>query len=255
MVDDLQARAGVDAKLATRTALFGLLQSLPTPVISEMAALGGYDFVLLDAQHGGFSPLNILPILYALKSMNCCSIVRLREQNPHILTQFLDFGVDGVVVPNVRTRNEAQAIAGAARCPPHGTRSLGASLHRSTCYGRTVSEYHARLFVLIETNIGAENAHEIMEVDGIDGAVIGPYDLSADLGCLGDFSTSAYMDAFSSIETAALKHGKLVGTALHPGFSAEALIARGHRLLIAGADSPLICRAFELHLCRMRSSS
>ena len=254
-----EANRGIGVRLADRKTLYGLLQSLPSPAVSEMAGLAGYDFVLLDAEHGGFAPPDILPALYALASTDCASIVRLRDHDPHVLGQCLDLKVDGILAPNVRSR--AEALVRAMEYPPKGSRSFGASLHRATSYGKAVPEHVAGpraatcLFVLIESQAGAEHAHEILAVDGVDGVIIGPYDLSADLGSAGDFSTSLYADAFMAIEAAAVDHHKLLGAALHPAFSASDLIARGHRLLIAAADTPLIREAFESHLLQARASS
>jgi len=236
-------------RLSTRPALLGMLLSQPNLVLSEMAGVCGYDFLLLDGEHGVFSEPDILNTLQLLAGVDVASLVRLAGHDTHALGRYLDMGADAIVVPNVSTAEQARTLARAMVYPPAGTRGFGAPLHRATRYGLEVEAHlksprgHASLWVIIESALGAQNAAEILAVEGIDGVIIGPSDLSADLGRVGDFAQPGYAQAFERIEQAALKHNKLLGTAPHPGHSIEALRGRGHRLFIIGADMALLREA------------
>jgi len=109
------------------------------------------------------------------------------------------------------------------------------------------------LVLIIESALGVANVEDILAVEGVDGVFIGPSDLTADLGCAGDFSQPVYAQAVERIERAAAAQGKLLGTAPHPGYPLEALLARGHRLFVIGADMPLFCEAMSAQVAQAKS--
>src|SRR6185437_16038319 len=125
----------------------------------------------------------------------------------------------------------------------------GAAAHRATRYGldvvanRNVPPANVSLLVMIESAVGVTNAREILAVEGVDGAIVGPSDLSADLGAPGDFSRPSYQEALELIERAAAASGKLLGTAPHEGYALDTLYARVHRILLVGVDVSLIREA------------
>jgi 4-hydroxy-2-oxoheptanedioate aldolase len=144
--------------------------------------------------------------------------------------------------------------------PPKGTRGVGASMHRATRYGLDFAPHleapreGAALLVIIESTLGAANAEDILGVEGVDGVVLGPFDLSADAGRVGDFTTPAFVEAVARVERAASTRGKILGTAPYRGSPADALLARGHRLLIVGSDVSLIREAMTGQLEKARAA-
>jgi 4-hydroxy-2-oxoheptanedioate aldolase len=255
----VNARPSLHGRLSQRQSLIALLQTHPNPALAEIAAVCGYDVVILDDEHGVFTAADFLQSIRLLTSTDTAVFVRIREGDMHAVGRFLDMGVDGIVVPGVGTAEQASACVRAMAYPPHGTRGFGASVHRGTRYGLDVSEHmraprgHAALVVMIESAASVANIESILSIDGVDAAIVGPSDLSANLGKLGDFANSAYTEAMSRIERAAAASGKMLGTAPHPGHSVEALSARGHRFFIAGADTMLIREALASALERTRS--
>jgi len=173
--------------------------------------------------------------------------------------RYLDMGADGIVVPNVSTAEQARSLARAMEYPPAGTRCFGAPLHRATRYGLDLARHvkapreGVALLVIIESSAGVANVEDILAVEGIDGVIIGPSDLTADLGCARDFSHVAYVQAVARIEQAARARGKLLGTAPHPGSPVEALVARGHRLLIISDDVSLMREAMSAQVAQARA--
>jgi 4-hydroxy-2-oxoheptanedioate aldolase len=245
-------------RLSTQRALIGLLQTHPNTALAEMGGMCGYDFLVLDGEHGLFSEVDYFQTLQALAAADILAMVRLRKHDEQALGRYLDMGANAIVVPNVSTAEEARTMVRAMVYPPGGTRGFGAPLHRATRYGMDLLA-HLRapredvcLVVIIESVRGLANVEDILAVEGVDGVIIGPSDLTADLGCAGDFSQPAYVQAVARIEQAVAARGKILGTVPHPGFPLEALLERGHRLLILGADMSLIREAMTSQVARAK---
>jgi 2-keto-3-deoxy-L-rhamnonate aldolase RhmA len=141
--------------------------------------------------------------------------VRVAANDPVLVKQALELGADGVQIPMVSTAADAEAAVRAAKYPPAGRR--GAGLGRAAGYGRDLSAYlrdanrSTAVLAMIETAAGVENAAEIAAVEGVDGIVVGPLDLSGDLGVLGEMSHPAVEGAFERVIDAAGAAGKKVG--------------------------------------------
>jgi 4-hydroxy-2-oxoheptanedioate aldolase len=246
-------------RLSTQRALIGFLQTHPNPLLAEIAGMCGYDFLLMDGEHGVFSEMDYLHTLQAIAGWDILGMVRLREHDAKAVGRYLDMGVDVIVAPNVTSEEQARALVRAMSYPPSGTRGFGASLHRATRYGVDMACHleapreAAALLVIIESALGVANVEDIVAVEGVDGVIVGPFDLTAELGALGEFASPAYTQAIARIERAATTRGKLVGTVPHPGNSLEALLSRGHRVFIVGADMPLVREAMSATLAKAKS--
>jgi len=236
------------------------LQTHPHPALSELAGISGYDFIFLDGEHGLFSEQDFAHALRALESSDITRFIRLRGIDTHAVGHYLDLGADGIVAPGVSTADDARALVTAMSYPPAGTRGFAASLHRSTRYGVDVQSHlkdptgGASLFIILESALGVANAEEIIAVDGVHGVIIGPFDLSAAMGCAGDFAQPAFLQAVQRIESICNSRQKLLGTAPYPGVTIPELFARGHRLFIIGADMPLMREAMGSQLRAARSA-
>ena len=255
----MKPRLSVRERLSVRRALIGLIQTHPNPPLAEMAGMCGYDFLMLDCEHGWFSEMELLQTMQAIGSTEIAALVRLRGHDLQALGRYMDMGVDGIIVPNVGTADQARALVRAMVYPPAGTRGFAAPAHRASGYGLNLAAHmksprdRVCLVVIIESGEGVANAADIAAVEGVDGVFIGPADLSADLGCAGDYTQPAYQEALARIERAANRCGKLVGTAPHPGQPLEALVARGYRLLIVSGDMPLIREAMSDDVAKAKS--
>jgi 4-hydroxy-2-oxoheptanedioate aldolase len=236
-------------RLTTERALFGLQQTHPNPPLAEMAGICGYDFLMLDAEHGVFSEQDYLQTLQALAAVNTSAFVRLAGHDAQAAGRYLDMGVDAILVPNVSTAEQAEVMARAMEYPPSGSRGFGASVHRATRYGLDLQNHlkspreGVYLIIMIESAIGVSNVDDILAVAGVDGVFIGPSDLSASLGRLKDYTHQTYKQSLERVERATLARGKLLGTAPHAGNPTEALLARGYRLVLLDADMCLIREA------------
>lgn len=168
---------------------YGFWLTLAHADIAEIAALSGYDWVLIDAEHGPQTLQTILSQLRAVDACATCSaVVRTPSSDPVTIRQMLDLGANSLMIPMVETADQAAAIVRAARFPPEGSRGVGGARgSRWGAYAAYLSEANDRLCLIaqIETLAGAANIEAIAAVDGIDGLFIGPADLAASSNLLG----------------------------------------------------------------------
>src|SRR6266496_3653024 len=159
----MKPRRSPHERLSTQRALIGLLQTHPNPALAEIAGMCGYDFLMLDGEHGVFSEQDYLQTLQVLTSTDALAFVRLAGHDTHAIGRYLDMGVDAIVVPNVSTAEQARALVRAMEYPPAGTRGFGASAHRATRYGMDLEEHMKSpregvcLVVMIESSVGVAN--------------------------------------------------------------------------------------------------
>jgi 2-keto-3-deoxy-L-rhamnonate aldolase RhmA len=242
------------------SALLGLLQTHPNPSLSEMCGMCGYDFVMLDCEHGLFSDCDLLAGIVALAAADTAVLVRTSGHDAQAIGRYMDLGVDAIVVPNVTTAAQARELVRAMSYPPAGTRGAGAGMHRATRYGLDDAAHGddpsegVLLLPIIESALGVVNADDILAVEGVRGVIIGPGDLSASLGDPGDFSSPSYIEALERIEGAAMTRDKLLGVPPHGAFSLADLLARGHKLFILNADMPLIRGAMSQEVSQARAA-
>jgi 2-keto-3-deoxy-L-rhamnonate aldolase RhmA len=238
------------ARLRDGESVYGMLQILQEAAITELAVWCGYDFVLLDCEHGVLDEAQQLGSLRSVTASDAFSLVRLRSRDESAVTRYIEFGADGVIVPDVNTRAQAENLVLAVARSRTG-------VSRAERYGLEIDHRPATtplLLVMMETAQSIEQAESILDVPGIDGAIVGPRDLSRNLGIPNDFAAPAYVAALDRVETAARSHQKLLGTRPNPAFPASVLIQRGYRLIILAADVALVRTVFASALESQRLS-
>src|SRR5262245_30917968 len=168
----------------------GLWCSLASALTTEVVAGSGAGWLLIDGEHSPNDLRSIMAQLQVLGGFPCEGVVRLPSDDPNLIKQAMDIGARSLMIPNVRTAAQARAIVAAMSYAPNGIRGFSAA-HRANAFGRT-ADYHARareqqlLAVQIECEMGVANAAEIASVDGVDVLFVGPGDLSANLGAMGN---------------------------------------------------------------------
>ncbi|MCA1442212.1 HpcH/HpaI aldolase/citrate lyase family protein [Ensifer sp. IC4062] len=194
----------------------GLWVALASPYAAEVVADSGYDWLLIDGEHAP----NDLPLLSAqfraISGRGSHPIVRLPVGDTTLIKQVLDTGVQTLLIPMVDSIEQAQQLVRAVRYPPHGIRGVGATLGRASNFGR-IGDYlrtaneEICLILQIESRKGLEAIEEIAALDGVDGLFIGPADLAADMGHLGNSGhpdvRAAIVDAFARIKRAGKARG------------------------------------------------
>ncbi len=218
---------------------FGWSLGSGSPVVAEVLAHSGIDFVMIDNQHGSWGPDSTIAALMAINAGSATPMARVARNDYTMIGRLLDEGMLGIVVPMVHTREDAQAAADAVRFPPHGQRSWGwgRAARYGADYGEAVDE-QIFLAVQIESAQAVENAEAILSVPGVDGCWIGPSDLSFSLGLHPRVAQTdeQVLRAVDRVLEACNNTGKIAGFASFSTEDARQRADRGFRFLTAGGD-------------------
>jgi len=226
--------------------LVGCWLVLDNPLLGEVMAITGLDYVLVDAEHGRTSPAHLAELVRRLAALPTVVLVRMRDKRPAEVGAMLDLGVDGFVFPNVTSRTEADQLVAATQFPPTGTRGIAVGAIPASRYGldampdyREIGEA-ITVFCQIESRLGLEKVEEIASCPRLDGLFLGPNDLSADLGCFREYENENFANAVTRIESVARASGKLLATIPHGKADAAQLQARNYCVVPASSDLNLI---------------
>lgn len=251
----------VKQKLKEREPLITGAVRLPDPSLAVIIAKAGVDAVLIDNEHFPFTDSAITDICRAVHGEGTCCLIRVGQKNLNYIYRVMDMGVDGVLLPNVETAEEAQLIVDAVKYPPVGQRGC-CPITRGADYGvnLNVTEYYQKINdctivgVMIESKKGYENLDSIMAVKGIDYFAIGPSDFSGSYGKPGQAATdpeikAAMADAYSRM----IKAGFSVSGLAYTPDQARKNLSEGRNVLNIGSDVQMLSRQFASHLADVRS--
>jgi 4-hydroxy-2-oxoheptanedioate aldolase len=215
---------------------------------AEICAGSGLDWLLLDVEHAPNDLRSVLAQLQAVQAYPICPVVRLPVGDPVLLKQFLDIGVQNVLIPMVETPQQAEAVVRAVRYPPRGVRGVGSALGRASRWNR-MQGYLAgddmTVLVQVETRRGLDELKDIVAVDGVDGVFIGPSDLAASLGHLGQQEHPEVVEAVELAIATVTGLGKPAGVNAFAEPIARRYLAAGCRFVLVGADVTLLARGSE----------
>ena len=236
----------------------GLWCSLPSHITIEIVAGSGFDWLLLDTEHSPNDVPTVLHQLHAMAESGTSPAVRLAWNDAVLFKRFLDIGVQSFVVPWVQNADEARRAVAAARYPPEGVRGVAVAI-RANRYGR-ILDYVKRvndelcLIVQLETRTALSNLEAIAAVNGVDGLFIGPSDLAADMGHLGD---NRHPEVRATIEDAIARirrTGKAPGILAPVEADARHWLERGALFVGIGSDVGLLARQSEALAARFREA-
>lgn len=208
------------ARVLAREWLAGGWLNLGSSVTTEVAGNLGYDWLLIDHEHGPGGEDTMLAQLQAASATSAVPIVRIAANEAVRYKRALDLGAHGVMTPYINTAAEAQAMVAAMRYPPLGFRGV-AKFQRGAAFGGDFEDYylhaHERILAIaqIETPDAVANAAAIAAVDGIDVLFVGPADLSYNLGIRDQLDHPRFLAAVETVVTAAHAHGKAAGILVH----------------------------------------
>ena len=189
----------------------GAWVTLAHPALAEILARAGFEWVVVDLEHSVITLREAEELIRVIALCGSTPLVRVSANEPTQIKRVMDAGAHGVIVPQVNSRAEAESAVAAVYYPPRGRRGVG--LARAQGYGTTFEAYcrwldrHALVIVQLEHRDAAEAAEEILSVPGVDGYLIGPYDLSASFGVPGQFHHPAVQSAMRRIRQAARHAG------------------------------------------------
>jgi len=210
--------------------------------IPEIMVSHGFEWLTIDMEHSAIT-LDVAQLLIqSVESVGCIPLVRVGENDATLIKRVMDAGAHGVIVPMVNSKEDAERAVCAVHYPPAGTRGVG--LARAQGYGFRFDEYKKWLcsevivIAQIEHIEAIDNLEEILSVKGIDGTIIGPYDLSGSLGYPGEFKRKEVKQAITRYESVCKKLRKPMGYhVVQPDArSAQEYIKRGYTFLAVGVD-------------------
>jgi len=228
----------------------GVWLNLGSTITAEMAALAGFDWVLIDGEHGFSDYASILRQLQATARTPAAPIVRVPWNDQAFVKRVLDAGPAGIMIPMVNTAAEAEAASRAMQYPPDGARGL-AKMTRASAYGANFDAYFADeapnllLAVQIETPEAVENVEAIAAVDRVDVLFVGPTDLSANMGLLDKQSDPRFVASLRRVVDAARRHGKGAGILASGMEKLREFESLGFNFVAAGSDGSLVAAALR----------
>lgn len=224
----------------------GTWLSIGSPVIAELASLSGFDWVLLDLEHGSASENAVLGQLLALRGSRTKGIVRVGAPHPDLIAKLLDLGAEGIMVPHVQHPEQARAVVRAAHYPPRGARGFSRTV-RAHAYGlRAPEDTPAPLLLAqIETLAAVRDAEAIAAVDGVDVLFVGPADLQHDLRHGSDSNPPSFEACLLRVVAAARNAGKAAGMLLRDPTELQARIAQGFTCVAVQSDLSLLRESFD----------
>lgn len=234
----------------TNRACVGIFLCSGDDTVTEICAGAGLDFLLIDAEHGTIAIETVQRQLRIIAAYPTLPVLRVPENNVSVIKQYLDAGAQSLIVPMVNDRAQAEAAVAAVRYPPFGVRGIGASLSRSARWNR-VDDYLQNadslitLVVQIETETAVHNATEIVQTDGVAGVFIGPADLSASMGLLGQQEHPRVVEAVLSTIKACKEANKFVGVNAFNDKMIQKYLAAGADFVNVGADVAILARHTE----------
>ena len=235
----------------------GLWCSLASHVSVEIVAGSGYDWLLLDTEHSPNEIPQVLSQLQAAMENDAHPIVRPAWNDMVLIKRFLDMGVQTLLLPVVNTAGEAAAAVAATRYPPRGMRGFSGG-SRSSRFGR-IKDYHTRcedeicVLVQVETQKGLDNLDAIVATEGVDGVFIGPGDLSAAIGYVGDQNNPAVVEKIVDMIGRIRKGGKAAGILTPDEGLARRYMEAGTTFTAVGSDLGLLARQSEALARRFKS--
>jgi len=240
----------IRSQLATGGASIGSWMQLPNASVAEIMGQAGYDWVAVDLEHGHFADHQLPDLFRALELGGTLPMARLAHGHAKDCKAALDAGAGGVIVPMVESAAQLIAVRDACRWPPAGSRGVGFS--RANLFGKHFAGYAAEaqaplLVAMVEHIRAVEAIEAIVQVEGLDAILIGPYDLSASMGLTGQFEAAGFVEAMARVRRGCASHGKPSG--VHVVAADPALLAQrldeGHRFLAYSIDATFLIGAAE----------
>ena len=231
--------------LASGDTVFGCWMSIAEVYTAEILGRAGFDWLLIDGEHSPNDIRSIRDQVIALATSDSHPVVRVPIGETWIIKQVLDLGVQTILVPMVETAEQAKELVRACRYPPEGTRGVGYGVSRAGGFGQydnygPTADAQICLLVQVETKTGLDNIDDILNVDGVDGVFIGPADLSASMGYLGQ---TMHPDMQATI-LRALKRisdsGKAAGILTNDDGMIQSSLAAGARFVAVAMDIALL---------------
>jgi len=242
----------IKARLLNGEAVYGLLTPIYDPAIVELSGHLGFSLYMMDCEHGAGGPIQAEHLVRACESVGMTPLVRVRSTDAKLLLQFMDTGMMGVMMPGVRDADDVKRLVDAVRYPPVGRRGIAPVRANDYLFGAMKQDEYVRfaneqVLVLpqIETLEAVENLDSLLKVEGVDGFIVGPRDLSMAMGFYdgpGHPEVRSLVDQlFSRVRSA----GLFVGTVAPTGADAQDIVQRGAQIVLGSINGLLKMGALD----------
>ena len=234
----------------------GCWLNLGSLVSAEIIGRAGFDWVLIDLEHGAGDTASMYAQLQVLENSDSSVIVRTDELSRSKVQHILDAGATGVMFPQLKEKAEADFAMRSMYYPPKGIRGMAKAV-RATSFGANTDEYISNLgknlvcVIQVETLEALDNIGSIAATEGVDVLFVGPNDLSLALGVFGQLQHPLYQEAVKSIADAAMKYGKVAGVLLQDPDEYDMYSAIGYHFLACGADATFVSRGAKQMVQRL----
>jgi len=214
-------------RLRRGEAVYGGWSTIPHVLGVRSLATAGLDYVAVDLQHGAATEHDLPALTMAIRQAGATPVGRVRHAHPADIGRALDLGCDAVIVPNVESAEQAEAVAGACRYPPAGYRSAGG----------TIAVADPLCFIMVESPRAVADLDATLAIDGLDGIYVGPRDLAYSLGCALDPRDPVLRKELERIWAACASAGKPVGVHASDGATARLFRENGCQLITVAVDA------------------
>lgn len=201
-------------KLKNNELTIGSWLTIPSQQIVEVMSTTELDWIVIDLEHAPINIESVVNLVGHIQGNNMSALVRVGSHDELIIKRVLDAGADGIIVPMVKNKNQTHDIVNKVKYPPDGLRGVG--LNRAHSYGYGFKDYleiQKKLIIIVQIEHieSVNNLEDIISVEGIDGILVGPYDLSASMGYPGDYNRKDVLDTIKEIEDITKKSNKSLG--------------------------------------------
>ncbi|HVM30894.1 MAG TPA: aldolase/citrate lyase family protein [Candidatus Limnocylindrales bacterium] len=245
------------ARILRGETTLGTFLNLGSPVAAELCGQAGFDWLILDMEHGALTEAGLLQMLHAVAATPAEAVVRVEEGTRLRIGRALDLGARALMVPRVDTAEQARQAVSFVRYPPSGTRGIALPT-RFAGYGRLthadVATAHedVTLMIQVESQAAVDAADEFASIDGVDVLFVGPTDLSHDLGVPGDIGSGEYRRAVERVGRAANDAGKAAGVLLWTIDDMALYADAGYRVYALGSDGGSVVTAARRQVAEFR---
>lgn len=229
----------VKTKLQNNEPVFGLIAPNADPITAEQVGLLGFDYYMMDGEHGTINPPAAMNIIRACEAVGVTPLARIRSTDTKLILQFMDSGLMGVMMPSIITADDVKALVDAIKYPPLGKRGLGPVRAADYMQGRmSQAEYvefanqQTLVFPQIEDIEAVKQLDKLAQVEGIDGFIIGPRDLAMSMGFYDGPGHDEVKKVIDDVFDTVLGAGLVIGTVAGTGEQAKALVEKGARIIL-----------------------
>jgi len=235
-----------------------MIQEMRSPAVSQVMAAAGFDFVFFDMEHGAYNIETVADLIKVARLCGVVPLVRVPDDHYHLIARVLDAGAQGIMVPRIETRAQAEAIVKCAMYPPEGRRGCSGLKGHSDYHPEPVSQLcrHANqnnlIILQIERKKAIEDIESILSVPGVGGAIIGPTDLSLSLGVPSDISHPAMVQSIQKVVDTCRALGVPAGLHISDPRVLKSWMAKGMRIVMYSSDLALLLAGARAGLSELR---